>query len=446
MIIFKKQQQLKFYDDIINNLDEYNEYKITDNTLLAFIKKVAKFAYFNDDLNGKSFKGLNSCGYARKDISACKAVFNENKLEYIFHNLLNHCGSLASCPVCSRKIASAKVQEIQKVFDFKEWADSGMMTLTAPHNFKTNINEFVKKMNKAFNDFISLRKGKNLLKDVVWSRVWEMNLGKNGWHYHFHVAMFSDGFINADELKKLWFHCLIKNGLIDTIDVNIKRYAFNFKHFNSNAKEKVSNYLNKLAFEMSHTMTKKGRKNSLGFFDICKKMMKNEKNFNEYYSRFCEYLVVTKGLRCRYSKNFRSIVDVKTDDEILGENTENKTVVIMWGLRKEQLKTLKKNLLFDEYLEVAKTLNVKKVNYFLECCEVGEVVNKELTERFDEAVKNDVSAYESKMLRIGEQKILQNYRNSYRTVDYTEADEAGEIFDSDCGCGCTSVNVFADFV
>ena len=72
IIVLEKQK--KYYDEIIADLEKYNATISSKHTLLAFIKKVTKFATYNNNLKGKTFKGLNSCGYARKDLVIAKKL------------------------------------------------------------------------------------------------------------------------------------------------------------------------------------------------------------------------------------------------------------------------------------------------------------------------------------------------------------------------------------
>ena len=439
MIVLEKQE--KYYNEIIADLEKYNATISSKHTLLAFIKKVTKFATYNNNLKGKTFKGLNSCGYARKDLVIAKKVEIDDKAVLV-HGLLNHCGSISACPVCSQKIANARVDELQKAFDFKKWLNAGMITLTAPHHYADDGAEFVKKMNKAFNDLIKLRKGQNLFKNINWARVWEMNFGRNGWHYHFHVAVFSDETIKAFEIKKLWLHCLLKNGLIaDVENADVKKRAFNYESFdlnNKNSSKKVSRYLNKLAFELAHSSTKKAKKDSLGFFDICKLMTTSKENFDKYYLRFCEYLVITKNLRCRWSKDFRKMVNVKTDEEIASNEEGNNEAEVMWGVNAEQLKFLRKSLMYETYLELAKKFDINEIKLLFENCGIGEVVEADEAKDFEYKIKHINEIVEGEKIILQEYKYNKNKQHfidvefgdmMYKTDEF-ENDVAEELFEN----------------
>ena len=396
IIVLEKQE--KYYNEIIADLEKYAEASDNKNVLNEFIKRVLKFARFNKDLK-KTFKSVESCNYARENYSVSKVITLSDNRKIVVQNLLNHCGSVSVCPTCSMKIARKRIDDLITIYQHHAWRSVGMMTLTCKHKITDNAEDIIKKMNKAFSDFVKNNSRKSF-KDIHFVKNWEVNYGKNGWHYHFHVALFSDEVIKAFELKKLWIHMLKKNGLIENeADENVKRFAFNYESFNytndnkENKKnsERFAKYMNKLAFELAHVSTKKAKKaGSYSFFDICKLMTKSKENFDYFYHIFIEYCEATKGIRCRYSKNLKKMCNIVSDEDIANNENEDKekSVNTICAISKYSLKYLKQNLLFDKYKEVVLTTeSVEAINDFLDLYNLEHVLNADEAKDFEAKVK-----------------------------------------------------------
>lgn len=114
------------------------------------------------------------------------------------------CGSVHVCPVCAPAIRRARAAELEAAGDAWESVDVGtgtarglvMVTLTMRHYARQSLAELVKLQREAWkrsfgqNALRTTKQVKKGLGVVGYVRAWETTHGPNGWHTHFHVAVF----------------------------------------------------------------------------------------------------------------------------------------------------------------------------------------------------------------------------------------------------------------
>lgn len=140
------------------------------------------------------------------------------------------CGSVWSCPVCSRRIAVKRGNEIKQALAY--WRDNGklpiMMTLTASHKLQDSLKSIKNRFKQAWRKLSKHGSYRNLLKkygieDSI-KATEPTRTYENGWHYHYHVLMAMDKTLLMamsdedsqalqDKLYKLWAQCLNEQGM-----------------------------------------------------------------------------------------------------------------------------------------------------------------------------------------------------------------------------------------
>ena len=132
------------------------------------------------------------------------------------------CGSPASCVVCSTRVASARGQWLAQVREaaLRSGQTMSMLTLTVRHNKKQSLKSLVDAMEQAYTNigasrpYVELRKKYN----AKFIRVTEVTHGeKNGWHPHFHIAIFHNSGAPVESYKNefydMWSRHLVSQGL-----------------------------------------------------------------------------------------------------------------------------------------------------------------------------------------------------------------------------------------
>jgi hypothetical protein len=155
---------------------------------------------------------------ASKDIQVC---FNTKDKSCSWGNL-QRCGSVWSCPVCAKKITEGRRHELKKItegWNNQENSTLFLLGLTNSHTVSTNLEHLVEGQKKALKYFFSGRKSEklfDLLRKEHQVRCFEVTYGKNGWHPHYHIVLFSNKYDNLHdahvysyaqhELRNLWIH------------------------------------------------------------------------------------------------------------------------------------------------------------------------------------------------------------------------------------------------
>lgn len=107
------------------------------------------------------------------------------------------CANPWACPVCSAIISEGRKDEVKTAMDW--WKAQGgdvlLLTLTAPHYSTTDIKSLKPAMLKARKYMLKgVRATKDLFKHYAiehYISVFEVTHGKNGFHPHFHILLFT---------------------------------------------------------------------------------------------------------------------------------------------------------------------------------------------------------------------------------------------------------------
>lgn len=188
-----------------------------------------------------------------------KVCWNELEQKAHYGNVIR-CGSVWVCPVCAKKITEKRREELSianslwkfgvaiKSYDFKSvpfFHDlkkskkifigpirpslkyvrgfTYLITLTNPHYANDSLISLREKQKLAMDYFFGDRMGKSIFErmgKLYHVTNYEVTYGKNGWHPHHHILVFSDKYLSIsdfskshDSLSDHWSNCITKAGL-----------------------------------------------------------------------------------------------------------------------------------------------------------------------------------------------------------------------------------------
>ena len=132
------------------------------------------------------------------DIELCKS----DSLNKAFYQGLYSCGRVWNCPICAAKISERRRLELKDAISVAKDKLLGVhfVTLTFPHGISDDLNDIIAKMSKAYGKLANGKYSvKTVLKKLVpeseiygFIRAVEVTHGKNGFHPHVHMIVFTD--------------------------------------------------------------------------------------------------------------------------------------------------------------------------------------------------------------------------------------------------------------
>lgn len=253
------------------------------------------------------------------------------------------CGASLLCPVCSAIIRYYRLLEILKVIRtmYEKGYTLAHITLTASHDYKTNLGYFKEKFVAAEDQLKTSRSYKAFKKRIGLKhhiRVVEItddhpdSKQKTGWHFHIHQIVFIKRDLlyksreAADLQKRLqaeWVKCLQKNGLTGHVAHAAKvQYVDVGDEQDEQQIIKLGEYVAKaMSFELSGLPAKKGKganNRRVTIWELQKMVL--ERDDERLYQRYNEYIEGIKGVNwIRFSKGLRDFcgIEKKTDQEIV---------------------------------------------------------------------------------------------------------------------------------
>lgn len=172
------------------------------------------------------------------------------------------CGSVWACPVCMRKIKSARAEEIKALVAHHGQQRVEMMTLTVRHSAGDDLPQLLQGITQSMRLLQQGRDWKNFQQEFgIFGliRAFEITHGRHGWHPHHHVLIFLDRALSDDERRSLrdamsarWHRVVLQSGLGEP-------HAPDDAHGCVITPVRDSKYLSKLGLEMADLFTKEGR-------------------------------------------------------------------------------------------------------------------------------------------------------------------------------------------
>lgn len=178
------------------------------------------------------------------------------------------CGSVWICPVCARRVAEGRREEIQTAINnaIKRGWGVALVTLTFPHGAGDVLTDILDKFTKAQSDFKSgraaaaVRSGIGYIGEI---RTLEVTHGQHGFHPHTHSLWISEKQLTKEEgealeseLFGLWLSACLKRGLPAPVrehgvDVRVARHD-------------IAEYVSKWGFaaELAGGVSKRGKNGS----------------------------------------------------------------------------------------------------------------------------------------------------------------------------------------
>lgn len=279
---------------------------------------------------------VTNCLKRRIDKSKGRFVkYNEERCKAHWSNV-QRCGSIWTCPVCAKQITEKRREELkQGVKTWKDRFQGGilLLTLTNSHSASHSLRSLIAGQKKALGYFFGDRKGKFLLDDCLGReyqvRAFEVTHGKNGWHPHYHILIFTNGqplenfFELKQSLSKHWINCCQKANL----PLPSLQYGLDIRD-GSYAEQYVSKW--GVESELTKGHIKKGREGGLTPFDLLQSSMLEHELSEQHGKLYQEFGVAFKGARqLVWSRGLKKLLEIeeKTDEE-LAEETENMGIVL----------------------------------------------------------------------------------------------------------------------
>lgn len=297
---------------------------------------------------------------------------SETDSVYLHHTHLAHCKGVFVCPICGAMVRSTRFQEVYEISE--DLINKGykifMLTLTARHDFNTELADFIEKFSGSWMDmnkkhalkdikrFIQadhfIRSAEVTLDDIdsAWITCAEGN--PSGWHFHYHVVFYykcDDNLIDMFEngynevyvnkrgqirnrwkkgIKQLWMDSLNKRGLSANYEISAYISRMNKELSNKENAEKAAKYICKnTAFEMTNVgSSKQGRKSGRMSISDLQERVAFGKTLSPHYKWYCgkwkEFVIAIHGIHFMdTSQGIRKEtgIEIKSEDEILhGDN------------------------------------------------------------------------------------------------------------------------------
>jgi hypothetical protein len=274
-----------------------------------------------------------NCLKRRIDKTKLREVkYNENREKAHWSNV-QRCGSIWTCPVCSKQISEIRRSELAEGLNLWKTTHGGgalLLTLTHSHNLHQSLSTLLSGQKRAYKRFCENQRVISLMKTLGVAhkiRGLEVTYGSNGWHPHLHVLLLTnlpiDNFESArDQLAQLWIDCCIASGL------NAPSMAHGLDLRDGYYAEKYVSKWN-LEHELTKGHIKKGRSGSNSPFDLLNlSLLDGTINERTTASLWQEFGIAMKGQRqLVWSRGLKSLLQIEeTTDEEAAKETEKQSI------------------------------------------------------------------------------------------------------------------------
>ncbi len=157
-------------------------------------------------------KKLTSCGvHVRAGIEDVSIERHPDGYAYAVG--LQTCGSVWACPVCSFKIRMKRAAELATAIAVHR-ANGGtamLLTLTTQHSFGESLDELWEQVQDTWSYITGHYRYRKLKKQLGlgYCRAIEVMHGRNGWHPHLHVVLFSDTPVDQFDDREIWSEIIV---------------------------------------------------------------------------------------------------------------------------------------------------------------------------------------------------------------------------------------------
>lgn len=338
--ITKSHSAIDLKPQVNKGFERLHDYILQDQSAKLLPKERVKFC-----LKRRIEKTKNRC-----------VMYNEARKKTHWGNVVR-CGSIWHCPVCAKKITEQRRAELalgnkqwkagaaRLFFDFKSVGKkfvgpikpevqyfrgyTYLLTLTNSHHASQRLTDLKEGQKIAMDSFFSDRRGRKIFEQLgkqFHITNYEVTYGKNGWHPHHHILIFSDKYLSVKEFSEI--NTELKNWWIDCC----KRADLPAPSFKHGADLRDGTYADQyigkwgIEHEMTKGHVKKGREGGLTPFDLLQLSVDDQKVFGKQPSKlFQEFAIAFKGsAQLAWSRGLKALLGVseKTDEEIA--NTTDK--------------------------------------------------------------------------------------------------------------------------
>lgn len=317
----------------IDNLQSQTLQNLASRTALGIFTKshstlttprLARFALQNQSAKLLPHERVKSCLRCRIDSAIPVGVKYNTKRQKAHYSNLQRCGSVWHCPVCASIITEKRKLEVKQAMD-KHAGGVYMLTLTVPHYKGDNLKVLLSGLETALTKFFGGRKAKAVFDQmgrIGHIRALEVTHGRNGWHPHFHLLIFTREHLPDDydttPILELWQNAC----RLAKLPIPNAKHGINWQRGD------YSGYVAKwgLDNEITKGHVKSGRNGNMSAWDLLKmSMLEGGEQFGKLFQEFAisfkgrRQLVWSRGLKAMFG------IGERTDEE-LAEETEKTSV------------------------------------------------------------------------------------------------------------------------
>ncbi|GEC25707.1 hypothetical protein C8E95_2950 [Pseudonocardia autotrophica] len=292
---------------------------------------------------------------------------------------LQSCGSPWACPVCARKIAAQRSDELRDVLAAVAEAGGSvhMLTLTMRHHRGQTLGELWRALSKAWRAVTSGRaveRERERFGVLGMVRVIEATHGEHGWHLHVHALVAFDGPVSRELAEVLgsdmfgrWERALLRAGLAAPLE---DRGGLDVRPVDLGAGsiDAVAEYLSKITIEITGGTLKEGRRGNRPPFALLADALADG-NADDC-ERWLEWEQASRGRRqVAWSQGFREWAGMRreqTDEEIAAEDQGGTDTI---AVEPEDWPELRPQL--AEWLDVAERDGVEAASAWLTVRRIG---------------------------------------------------------------------------
>jgi len=326
--------------------------------------------------SGDELKRQRACG--RDNLGSEVAIVLNPSTETAHAAGLETCGSVWACPVCRAKILSQRAQALQTFAD--GWANVGggmfMLTLTVPHSADMSLADVKGKtkdktgltgaLRRLFSDG-SYRRWRERLGYVGAVKSLEATDGRNGWHLHAHILLFTDNSRDTsaqdeDKISEIWARVCEKAGLARPS----RQHGARLTHGGA------ADYVIKWGApnEVMSQSAKGAKNNNVTIAQMESDVLANGRD-SRYVSRLREYYLTMRGAKLitilggkEFREQLRGLED-KSDEELSAEKEMLEESIVIALIKPRLWRCLYDRRLVSHVLDAAESGGYAAVRGFI---------------------------------------------------------------------------------